>query len=167
MGRSRRILVTGLSCGLLAAVASLAMAVLVMVACHALGLPQSDDGWLIPLMERVGSARPGREALVVAAFLFGALVFSPVAEEILFRKFIQDWLKSRMRLPAALGVTASLFAAVHLSPHGFLPLVAVSLAFSLARARAGLEASILAHSLYNMASLAMALLANPALENFP
>ena len=96
---------------------------------------------------------PAAGAWSIARFVFLAVVVSPALEECLFRRVIQCWLVRFFGVPLAVATTAVAFAALHLDPFSFVPLLAVSTLFSRAFLRGGLAASMLAHMLFNIAAI--------------
>jgi membrane protease YdiL (CAAX protease family) len=67
---------------------------------------------------------------LIGLFLF-AVVLAPLGEEILFRGFLQPWLKSRLNGSLALISTAILFAGIHGHAPTFLPLLVLGLVLGL------------------------------------
>lgn len=59
-------------------------------------------------------------------FFFGAVVWAPLAEEIFFRGFLFNAFRTRMPLPAAVVLSAAIFAAAH--SYALLPSLAIFLA---------------------------------------
>lgn len=96
----------------------------------------------------------------VAVLWIGAVVVAPLAEELFFRGVIQTWLmRATGRRLLAIGVTAAIFGAVHLSwtpPqfHAVLPLglLAALLGLSYERTDA-LAAPIAVHALFNLSTM--------------
>lgn len=156
MGKGMEISAAALKFGCLAVAASAAATGLAVAACRAAGAEPPEAAWLSGIASRLESAGKDGAPLVMAKFALGVLVFAPVVEEILFRGLLQVWLSARVRRWHAFLVTALVFAAAHCSVFFFLPLVAVSVCFSLAKERAGIFAAILAHVFYNSAAIAMA-----------
>ena len=62
--------------------------------------------------------------------LVGAVVAAPLAEEFLFRGLLYRYMRSRMRIPVAIGITSLVFAALH----GFLGLLPVLFVFGIVMA---------------------------------
>jgi uncharacterized protein len=50
-----------------------------------------------------------------ASMVLGVVVFIPIMEELLFRGFLQTWLRGKMRTYSAIGVTSIVFALFHYS----------------------------------------------------
>jgi membrane protease YdiL (CAAX protease family) len=67
----------------------------------------------------------------VAAMLFFAVILAPVAEELLFRGYLQPFLKSWLPARVALILTALAFAAIHGHWPTFLPLFGLGLVLGL------------------------------------
>ncbi len=86
---------------------------------------------------------------------FGVVsVCAPVFEEILFRGFVLPSLSQWIPMWGAVGVSAVLFAAAHLSLADLLPLTALGLVLGIVYSRSrNLLAPMLLHSLWNTGSL--------------
>jgi membrane protease YdiL (CAAX protease family) len=88
---------------------------------------------------------------LVLAFI--AILLAPAAEEVLFRGILYPFLKLRGQPLVALWSTALLFGAVHFNKLTFLSLVFFGAILTWLYERTGnLHASILAHSLFNLAN---------------
>lgn len=85
------------------------------------------------------------------ALWFGVLaVCAPVWEEVMFRGFLLPSLARYLPAWAAVGATSLIFAAVHFSREGALPLLLLGCVFGAAYAATrNLLAPILLHSLWN------------------
>lgn len=93
--------------------------------------------------------------LELAVTVVAAALFAPVIEELLFRGLLLRALQRRMTPPAAIGVSAVVFGAVHLvDPNAYLVvpgLVAVGLVSGALAVRSGdLSRSILLHMGFNL-----------------
>ncbi len=118
-----------------------------------MGVEVKDQDALVMLGD---SATP---ALTILSIVFMSVVVSPVAEEFVFRYFLQGWLARVMkRLGFAIGLTALVFAACHLSLTAFMPLVVVSVCCSLSYVRSGsILAPVVTHALFNLVAVGTAL----------
>ena len=91
---------------------------------------------------------------------FFAVVLAPLAEEFIFRGLIFSGLKKIGWPKCAWLVTSILFAAIHASAPIFLPLFVFALALTwLYEKTEGLLATVLAHSAFNAANLALLVIA--------
>lgn len=161
MTRILRIVVVGGAWSLAAAVSSLAATAAAGVVWSAMGLEPPSPRWLegFDAIIDTPDATVRRLVLMVA----GAVVFSPLSEEFVFRGLLQGWLMRRMRTAFAVALTGIAFAAVHGSLYAIPPLLAVSVCFSFARIQSGgLAAPAIAHSIYNAAVLTAALVKHGA-----
>ncbi|BDG07248.1 type II CAAX endopeptidase family protein [Anaeromyxobacter paludicola] len=95
-----------------------------------------------------------------------ASLLAPVCEEAAFRGYVQRTLLLRLRPAPAIGVTAVLFAAMHLDPVRFPALVVLGLLFGWLAWRAGsIWPAVAAHAVNNaIASLAAVLPSRPGPE---
>ena len=85
------------------------------------------------------------------AVFFIAAVSPAVAEELLFRGVVQPALIARIGPAAGIGVTAFLFASIHLNPWSFIPLVIAGTFFGFVTYKTGtFWAGALAHFGYNL-----------------
>jgi membrane protease YdiL (CAAX protease family) len=104
--------------------------------------------------ERQDLVRMFREAdtpLTLWAMIILACIGAPAAEELLFRRGIFRYARTRLPRWAALLLPACLFGAVHGNLAGYLPLVALGVVFALAYERTGrIGTSIVAHALFNL-----------------
>lgn len=117
-------------------------------------VPETQD--ILRLMVDSG-AGPLRVYLAV----FGVLI-APLAEEVGFRGIALPALARHIGFPAAALVISIVFAALHLNAAAFLPLVALSLAFSLAYLYSGsLAVPIAMHALFNGVTIAVQYAAGP------
>lgn len=95
-----------------------------------------------------------------AWILLGAVGVAPVREELLFRVMLQDGLARRIGGPAAIGIVAVLFSAVHGFPDS-LALVPLALILGYEyQQRQSLISVVTTHALFNLTNLAILLL-NP------
>lgn len=119
-----------------------------------IGFRQPNPAWISTLQ----AAGDGTRALLQAASLaVCAVLLSPLLEEFIFRRYLQQWLMRKIRPIWAVAATAIFFAAAHCDLFSLVPLCCVSICFSIAFIRGGLAASTLAHSLYNIGVLTVAL----------
>jgi membrane protease YdiL (CAAX protease family) len=107
--------------------------------------PQAVFDWLTD-----GAVSPGTRLFMMAA----AVLVAPVVEELLFRGVLfAALLRTRPFAFAAL-LSGAYFALVHLHAPSFLPLLALSAAFSAGYAATGsIVTPIVMHALFNLASL--------------
>ncbi|KQP17777.1 hypothetical protein ASF43_07835 [Pseudorhodoferax sp. Leaf267] len=92
--------------------------------------------------------------------LLALLLIAPVAEEIVFRAGLQDWLQRRawagsprVRTALAIGLSSLVFALCHALAHGSWPALAVvvpSLALGLVYQACGLGVAIGCHAWFNL-----------------
>jgi membrane protease YdiL (CAAX protease family) len=93
------------------------------------------------------SARPG---ILLDLMIFVAIVLAPFTEELVFRAFIFNALRSRMPLRAAAAVSGLIFGAAHGEYVGILPLAAGGIVLAAVYARTGsLLSSVIAHGTFN------------------
>ena len=78
------------------------------------------------------------------------IAFSPVCEEVVFRKWLQDFLVRRIGLRAGIALTVMVFVLLHCSWQAALPLAILAVGLSIARLRTGsLIPCIVMHVLHN------------------
>jgi hypothetical protein len=101
-----------------------------------------------------------REALVngdfvsFALYAVGAVVVAPIVEELIFRGFLYGVVRARWGRGAALVGSSAVFAALHFSIYGLVPLFVVGLALAYVYERSGsLYSAIGFHAAFNLASL--------------
>ncbi|MCU0253324.1 MAG: CPBP family intramembrane metalloprotease [Acidobacteria bacterium] len=98
-------------------------------------------------------------ALLVAA----AVIVAPLSEELYFRGFIYGGLRRDLPFAFASGLSAAIFAGVHLMAWSTAPLFLVGLGTAIAYERyRTLWAPVALHAAFNGAALAVELLAGPA-----
>ena len=99
-----------------------------------------------PMLEHFAAGAPW-ERLLLAAH---GIVLAPLYEEILFRKWLQDFLVRRTGLRAGIAMTSLAFVLLHCSWQAALPLAILAVALSVARIRTGsLIPCIVMHVLHN------------------
>ena len=92
----------------------------------------------------------------VPLLLLVAVVIAPLGEEMFFRGFVFGGLRGRLGFAWASGLSAALFAAIHLMPWSLVPLFAVGLGTAVVYERhRSLAACMMAHASYNLLSLAL------------
>lgn len=102
----------------------------------------------------VDRADGGFLVLLVVLIVLGA----PVVEEIVYRGLLQRPLLGRLRAPAALVITAAVFALIHFRPVEYPGLFAAGLVFGLCAWRTGrLGMAIAAHVGFNLTGIVLAL----------
>jgi len=100
-----------------------------------------------------------RSPYVIAGMMVVACILAPLNEEILFRRVLFHFLRQRFGRLIALSVSACLFALLHRSLAGFLPLATFGLMLALAYERTGdIRVPMIAHGLFNLNTI-IALLA--------
>jgi membrane protease YdiL (CAAX protease family) len=91
-----------------------------------------------------------------------AVLVAPVTEELVFRIGLFRWLRGRAPRAVVLFAPAAAFAALHGNTAAFLPLVVLAVVLSLAYERVGHPlVPIVAHSLFNLNTLALLLAGLP------
>jgi len=97
--------------------------------------------------------------LIVGVILVA--VIDPLAEETIFRGFIYGWLRGRMPVAAAIGISAAIFGAAHFDLLLFLPLFGVGAILALVYELSGsLVVNAIVHGLFNAYNI-MAILNAP------
>jgi membrane protease YdiL (CAAX protease family) len=149
--RSASLLACGFLAGLAVSVPVVGLFSLSQALLEPLGFspePQPAVAWLMD------SDTP-RAALVALAL--AAVVFAPLAEEILYRALLFGGLAAQGKAVRAAVLSSLFFAALHLSVPAVLPLFALALFFCAVWRRWGLAASFGAHAGFNAANVAFAL----------
>jgi membrane protease YdiL (CAAX protease family) len=98
--------------------------------CRAGGFPMEEQ----PAVTMFADAKGHGE---IAFLLVYAVVAAPLSEEILFRGFLQPLLKGSLGRGAALGISAMVFAALHVHLPSFLPLCLLGLVLGAVYERSG------------------------------
>lgn len=101
---------------------------------------------------------PATPPAAMAAIAAMAVLFAPLAEEILYRSLLFGGLAAQGRAVRAAVLSSLLFSALHLSLAAALPLFALALFFCAVWRRWGLAASFGAHAGFNAANVAVAFL---------
>ena len=127
-------------------------------------------GFLVELMARNAGLTPEHQEVVlrfmeersfsgtIAIIIFGVLV-GPVAEEVLFRGFLQPVLKDIMGSTRAIALTSLLFALVHFNAYILLQIFILGVLLGYLYEKTNtLVASISVHILHNTVSLSVLLL---------
>lgn len=111
--------------------------------------------------EKQDLVRMFREAdtpLLLGLMITLACIGAPAAEELVFRRGIFCYVRTRLPRWGALLLPACLFGAVHGNLAGYAPLVALGLVFALAYERTGrIGTSIVAHALFNLNTILLIL----------
>jgi len=124
------------------------------VVLRALGIPVEEQD-VVGVFARTDSAA------ALAGMLVLAVVIAPVTEELVFRAGLFRMLAGRIGRWPAITVSSALFAALHLSWAGFVPLFCLGVIFCFAYARTGnIAVPIIAHGLFNLNNI-MWILAMP------
>ena len=98
----------------------------------------------------------------LSAMIGFALVCAPIAEELLFRVGLFRWLRGRIARSLAFILPALAFAMLHGSVSVLVPLMVLSIIFSLSYERSGHPAvTMIAHSLFNLNTLVLVLAGFP------
>jgi len=91
----------------------------------------------------------GNQTVFLLIFVLGTVV-APFFEEIFFRGLLYGALRTRLKITAAVPISAAAFAIVHPFPAGFLPIFAIGSVFALLlEIRRSLVPSMIAHALNN------------------
>ena len=99
-----------------------------------------------PLIGQFAEGAPWERILLAVH----GIAIAPLYEEIIFRKWLQDFLVRRTGLRAGIALTALVFVLLHCSWQATLPLAILAVALSLARIRTGsLIPCIVMHVLHN------------------
>lgn len=121
--------------------------VLVMGASFLQGLLPSDELFDNPGVRALFKLDSDEERM---AMLANVVILAPLFEEILFRGFVYHQLRLRLGTGAAISVSATLFAFVHLSLGSFLPIFALGVVLALAYEASGnLLTSMAIHGAWN------------------
>ncbi len=116
------------------------------------------NGVLIPRLAEEPFRNPQLYAIAPAGFSWSAMVtmlvmagvVAPFAEELVFRGLLFPWLRARLGVPAAVLLSALVFAALHGAAILIPALTVVGAAFAVIYQRCGsLWPAILAHSVFN------------------
>lgn len=123
----------------------------------ALALTDGSDG----LHPAVGTLLDDSNPIQLLTVGIAAVIIAPFGEELMFRGFLYRSLRQHCGRPVALGVTALLFALMHLDPQALPQYLLLGAAFVLVYEWVGsLWAPIILHALWNGAMFAwLALLA--------
>lgn len=98
------------------------------------------------------------DPVVLAWIAASAVIAAPLAEELLFRVTLQGWLSERLSGPAAIGLTAAVFALVH-GWRDALPLLPLSLILGYVfHQTRSYWACVTTHALFNGMFLALAVM---------
>jgi hypothetical protein len=143
--------VRGFFAGLAAAVPVLGLAAFAGNLLESLGFAPEQQpavGWMMD---------PATPPAAMAAIAAMAVLFAPLAEEILYRALLFGGLAAQGRSTVRAAILSSLFfAALHLSLAAVPPLFALALFLCLLWRRWGLSASVGAHAGFNAANFALA-----------
>ena len=119
-----------------------AATVAVNIACRFLHVEPS----LQPALEQFSEVSPLWRVIIAVE----AIAIAPFYEEVIFRKWLQDFLVRRIGLRAGIAVTVLAFVLLHRSWSAALPLAILAVALSMARIRTGsLIPCIIMHLLHN------------------
>ncbi|HEX4139260.1 MAG TPA: CPBP family intramembrane glutamic endopeptidase [Candidatus Methylacidiphilales bacterium] len=125
----------------------------------------SSSDWLFdffrlphPEEDSVESFRQLNELSLILIFIFQAVIFSPVVEELFFRGFLLTFLKNYTSPVLAIVLSAGVFACAHLNLGAFLPLWFLGIVLGVAYEHTGsLLVPMTIHGCFNLAT-ALALL---------
>lgn len=99
-----------------------------------------------PVLGQFAGGSPWQRILLAVC----GIAISPVCEEVVFRKWLQDFLVRRTGLRAGIALTALVFVVLHLSWQAAPPLAILAVGLSIARIRTGsLIPCIVMHVLHN------------------
>lgn len=113
----------------------------------------------LPLQDAVLLFQETKQPLVLLGLLFLAVVVAPVVEELVFRAGIYRFLKGRLPLWAALGISGALFGVIHGNLQSLPGLIAVGVCLGLAYEWSGnLRVSMAFHAFFNLNSILWILL---------
>ena len=99
-----------------------------------------------PLLEQFAGGAPWERILLAVH----GIALAPLYEEVIFRKWLQDFLVRRTGLRAGIALTSLCFVLLHCSWQAALPLAILAVALSIARIRTGsLIPCIVMHVLHN------------------
>ena len=101
--------------------------------------------------ERVETS-PARRHPATLTFLLATAVLAPLAEELVYRRFLQRALRERLAAHWAIGISAAIFGAAHVFVYVFTAwqTVLLGIAFGVAFESGGLLAAIGAHLVWNL-----------------
>lgn len=109
-----------------------------------------------PALEYLAAGQTGRPGFWVVCAAIA--IAGPLAEEIVFRGYLQHALATRMRPSFAIVLTAAAFGAVHTLPYAF-PVGLLGVLFGTLASRSGsLWPAVLAHMLHNAVTVAVTVL---------
>lgn len=119
-----------------------AATVLVNLACRFVHV----ESTVQPILGQFAGGSPWQRILLAVC----GIAISPVCEEVVFRKWLQDFLVRRTGLRAGIALTALVFVVLHLSWQAAPPLAILAVGLSIARIRTGsLIPCIVMHVLHN------------------
>ena len=96
----------------------------------------------------------GHDTLARALWIFVLGILAPMWEELIFRGFLLPSLSTLMSPGAAVVMSSMVFALVHFSKEGFLPLLVLGIIFGMAyRATGNIFPAIFLHSAWNLCLL--------------
>ncbi len=116
--------------------------------------------YIIPGVDMQGATRKMLEAIPKTPFnfvlkLLAVAVAAPIVEELLFRGYLQNALKSKMSAPLAIALSGLVFALIHFQPYAIPALFALGASFGYLYHRAGsLKTNIALHVINNGLALA-------------
>jgi membrane protease YdiL (CAAX protease family) len=101
--------------------------------------------------ERV-ETNPARRRASTLSFVLATAILAPVAEELVYRRFLQKILRRRLSAPHAIGISAAIFGVAHLFVYVFTAwqTVLLGVAFGSAFESGGIVAAIAAHMVWNL-----------------
>lgn len=106
-----------------------------------------------PEQESVENFRQLNEPWQILSFIFQAVVFSPIIEELFFRGFLLTFLKNYTNTTLAVVLSAGVFACAHVSLGAFLPLWFLGIVLGAAYEHTGsLLVSMTIHGCFNLAT---------------
>lgn len=97
----------------------------------------------------------GESVLGTIALVAITVLIAPVAEEIVFRGVLQSALTPRVGPVAAIGVSAGVFAAAHLTGAAIPTVFVLGMVLGYVRYRHGTVAAVIGHAAFNLSSVAL------------
>lgn len=134
-------------------------AIPVVLGCQLLALKLfSSQGSNNPVLSLVREAALSPNPLLIVIYFLILGVLAPLAEETLFRGFIYSSLRTKLGKFTSAGISAAMFAAVHLDPGAFISLFALGFLFALVRERyQSILPSMVAHGMWNCGTFMLVL----------
>ena len=120
---------------------ALALSALISIGLQAIGLPVEEQDWVLQILGQ-------RDVLLRVAPWF--VVLGPIAEEWIFRGYVQSRVRQEAGVPAGVLVAAVMFAVIHWNPSGFPIYLTIGATLGWVYERSGtLLAPIVGHITFN------------------